>query len=215
MPGVVVDHIIPHRGDPDRFWPAGASTDHFMHCCVECHSLKQKVEWIADRFGHNLRHLMVRRGMLNERTGDALDFPAGEQFILPDGSTLIYGPPASGKTTVARGMGGIVYDLDEYAVGLGLPRYGRTMDEARAAAVARNEALRAHQGPQPAIIIATCANPWEVHRWVAATGCAVRPVTVDPETCHQRVWGDPARLSALPSQMAAINRWFRLHRPAQ
>lgn len=65
-PATVVDHIIPHRGDPDLFWPDGEPTDHFASCCKPCHDgPKAKAEAIADRTGRDVRSILSAWGMLS------------------------------------------------------------------------------------------------------------------------------------------------------
>lgn len=65
MPATVVDHIIPHKGDPELFWPEGDAEDHFAACCKACHDgPKAKAERLASRTGQSVRSILTRWGML-------------------------------------------------------------------------------------------------------------------------------------------------------
>jgi len=75
-PATVVDHIIPHKGDPDLFWPDGDPQDHFAPCCKACHDgPKAKAESVAERQGRDVRTIMKQWGLLPENfTGGGSDF---------------------------------------------------------------------------------------------------------------------------------------------
>lgn len=66
-PAEICDHIMPHEGDPDRFWPPDgvAAADFFAPCCKACHDgPKQEAERHARRTGRSLTRILKDRGML-------------------------------------------------------------------------------------------------------------------------------------------------------
>lgn len=65
VPACVVDHIIPHNGDPDMFWPDGDPQDHFAACCKSCHDgPKAKAESVAQKQRRDVREVLRAWGML-------------------------------------------------------------------------------------------------------------------------------------------------------
>lgn len=66
-PAQLVDHVIPHDGDPTRFWPAPGDdpATFFVACCRSCHNgPKQRAENLARRSGRDLRLILIKRGLL-------------------------------------------------------------------------------------------------------------------------------------------------------
>lgn len=69
----LVDHIVPHSGDPETFWPSPGENwqAFFASCCRSCHDGdKQRAEAYARRTGQDIRLILARRMMLK------LDHPA-------------------------------------------------------------------------------------------------------------------------------------------
>jgi 5-methylcytosine-specific restriction protein A len=63
----LTDHIFPHGGDPDRFWPPEGVDPalFFAACCKPCHDgPKQRAEDYARRTGQPLQRVLVARKML-------------------------------------------------------------------------------------------------------------------------------------------------------
>jgi len=125
-----VDHIIPHGSDEALFWMDG----NYQSLCVSCHGYK--------------RH--------EEKRPQSLPL-----FVQckPAWAVVISGPPASGKTTEAlsiqRERDGIIYDLDDIAEDIGLPRYERTWGQARLALYHRNFRLMNHPDTHGLVLIQT------------------------------------------------------------
>ena len=125
-----VDHIIPHNGDPDIFW----MDDNYQALCASCHGYKRTEE------------------------ANPTNLPLYVQ-CKPAWCVVISGPPASGKTTEAERIqaerDGIIYDLDDIAEDIGLPRYGRTWEQAKIALHHRNHRLMQHPDTHGLILIQT------------------------------------------------------------
>lgn len=67
----LVDHIEPHQGDPDRFWPAPNTDPHrfFASSCRACHDVdKQRAERAAERQGKPVLDILIKRGMMRAPT---------------------------------------------------------------------------------------------------------------------------------------------------
>lgn len=75
----------------------------------------------------------------------------------PAWSVVISGPPASGKSTEAKRIqherGGIIYDLDDIAQDIGLPRYDRTWEQAKLALHHRNFRMMRHPSTHGLILV--------------------------------------------------------------
>lgn len=208
----LVDHIVPHRGDIDAFWPGEGQdpSQFFAASCKPCHDgPKQRAEARAAKTGKDVRTYLVRWGML----------PAGFPGSNPDaeipnaGAVCVFGPPAVGKTTWARRWaserpGAVVYDLNEIAFDVGLPRYGRTMDQDRAAIAARNLRILGHLENRHVAFIADAPTQRERFYWLQrfnATSCLL---TLPRDALVTRVNADPARSAHAASQIAAIDLWL-------
>jgi len=81
----LVDHIIPHKGDPAAFWPQPGDdwSAFFAASCRACHDgPKQRAEIYAEKTGEDVRAILARRMML------PLDHPA-LAGITPDRVTIL------------------------------------------------------------------------------------------------------------------------------
>lgn len=70
-PADVVDHVRPHCGDPDLFWPkAGDDVARFFaSSCNHCHNgPKQSAERAAAQMGKDIIEVLIRRGMWKKAT---------------------------------------------------------------------------------------------------------------------------------------------------
>lgn len=66
-PAELTDHIVPHGGDPGRFWPEPGTDParFFAASCKPCHDgPKQRAEAYAAQTGQDLRAVLIRRKML-------------------------------------------------------------------------------------------------------------------------------------------------------
>lgn len=87
-PAVLVDHIIPHKGDDALFW----DRDNWQGLCRPCHDEKSKLEQSGWLYGEN----MAKRS--NTKV------------------VVVYGPPGAGKSyhvTMNAKVGHLIWDFDE------------------------------------------------------------------------------------------------------
>lgn len=198
-PATVVDHDLPHEGDTEAFW---ATT--FTALCKRHHdSTKQRLE--AKYSGDDLLRQVARikAGVDSGTLGAQASRSA----------TLLWGPPAAGKTTeaqrIAASTGAIVYDLDDVAESIGLPRYGRTMEQARRASAVLKARLAQHPDGVPLVLIVSAPLAKTRTRWardISAT--SVRLVVADRATCINRVMADTQRQAHMKQQVEIIDKWF-------
>lgn len=208
----LVDHIVPHRGDPDRFWPPDDAdwSDFFAACCRECHDgAKQRAERTADRTGKDVRAVLARWGLLPEGwPGSDPDMP-----IRSAGATVITGPPAVGKTFTADQLqkvdGGRIYDLDVISEDLGLPRYGRTQAEAMRAVQERDIRLQSHSPSARLILIVSAPTVRERLYWQNRLGDPRMVNLVEPRSLLvERARARAANTPEFQAQIEAIDFWF-------
>jgi 5-methylcytosine-specific restriction protein A len=211
-PAELVDHIVPHRGNMERFWPPldGDQADFFCGCCNDCHNgPKQRAERTADRLGADVREILVRWGMLPEGwPGSDPDAP-----IRSAGATIITGPPLSGKTVLAEQLakeeGGRIYDLDEIAQDIGLPRYGRTPEQALRAIQERDIRLLSHSARARLIMIVSAPTARERLYWERRTSGRMINLMEPRGTLVQRARRrTPGDVAAIQSQVSAIDFWL-------
>jgi 5-methylcytosine-specific restriction protein A len=84
----LTDHIVPHGGDPDRFWPPDDVPDDrfFAACCKPCHDgPKQRAEAYAAMMGQDVRVVLIKRRMLPRGFFDASPITDGKG--MDDGHT--------------------------------------------------------------------------------------------------------------------------------
>lgn len=208
----LVDHIVPHRQIEGRFWPDDGEewSDFFAACCRECHDgPKRRAETIADNMNRDVREVLHRWGML----------PDGFRGVDPDaaipnsGATLIVGPPAAGKSTLARARqqdgGGVIYDLDDIAEAIGLPRYARSHAEAIRAIQERDIMLLKHSPRKKLIMITSAPTSQERRYWEGRLNTTatilIEPRDVLVDRIRRRSRGDDL---AFTSQIDALDRWF-------
>lgn len=126
---------------------------------------------------------------------------------------LIWGPPAAGKTTFARSLaretGAVIYDLDDSAEKVGLPRYGRTKDQASIALKEMRRALGSHNPARKLILVTTAPTRKRRDYWAKLISAESAYLVVEPENiCLQRAKQDPERRKHYKQQEEIIKRWF-------
>lgn len=190
----VVDHIKPHRGDPDLFW----DPDNLRAVCKQWHdSIKQAME----------------------KGGRAKPHP---DWLRPSAIplTIICGPPASGKTTYAKthaGPNDLIIDLDLIAAELSW-QDGKSWDRERylgPAIFRRNDLLGSiSNSTQYQAAWFVIGEPsarkrawWENKLEPKQIIVLETPASV----CLERIEADPDRPQE--SNKEELKRWSRLYRP--
>lgn len=201
-----VDHIKPlHMGGDDDL-------GNLQALCHDCHADKTAAElgkgrrkatgldgWPIDeqrpsRFGHS-------------------DFFPG--WLKPSKAelTIVFGPPASGKTTHVRTHaqpGDVVIDLDEITARLsGLPWYSGGDFWLKPAIAARNKMLSdLHTHDGAAWFIATGSDDAERAWWINTLRPAhVVVIRTSKADCLARIAADPRRAAVAGRQAQAIRDW--------
>lgn len=207
----LVDHIVPHRQIEGRFWPDdGDFNGFFASCCRECHDgPKARAERTADRLGKDVREILHLQGMLP----DGFKGVDPEAPILNAGAKLICGAPASGKSTLAKAVwqehGGVIYDLDDIAEEIGLPRYGRTHEQAVRAIQERDIRLLGHSARKKLILIVSAPTAAERLEWGRRLGCDATLLMVARPTLIKRIKRrSEGNAKAIQKQIEAVDLWF-------
>lgn len=219
-----VDHIKPHRGNQRLFW----SRDNWQALCLSCHSRKTKSDSPPQRSP-------AKRPMRFNADGSPVEsdhqFYTGKApkrwgFGIPDGIqpsavpvTMVYGPPASGKTTyVSEHIGD--RDLRISLDGC-LRRIGGRKWETDQALVSRALAYRA--SILKGLATRQSGRAWlemlaptrkERDAWSQALGGVefVKMETAKDE-CLRRMRADPERQHAIVELVEVTHRWFHRHTP--
>lgn len=201
VPAKVVDHDLPHEGDPELFWD-----NTFTSLCGSCHnSTKQRMErrYSGDDL---LREIAaVKSGARTKRT--RID-------TVPNaGAVLVWGPPCGGKTTWAKAeadkTGAVLYDLDDIAVRMGLSRYSRTKAQARLAGNQLMRDLSQHPAGKRLLLIATAPTQQRRRFWAGLVQAHdMRLVTATQAECKARAKADPQRARHYARQVEIITDWF-------
>jgi len=133
--------------------------------------------------------------------------------------TIVCGPPASGKTTYAKRLGGKVIDLDDIAIRIsGTPAYACSRDVLGAAIRQRNTALGnlAKPGTACASAVLIVSEPTAIKRQWWATKLKPQAVVVceTPDSvCLQRIEADPDRAAYRETLSGAVMRWWAEYTP--
>jgi 5-methylcytosine-specific restriction protein A len=128
---------------------------------------------------------------------------------------LVCGPPASGKTTLARGKakhGDMIIDLDDYKVKAGGKKWDVTPGIWRKAYAMRDAAIRSLRALSSGTcyLIVTAPTKQERDAWREALGdVAVEIVDTPADTCIARIKGDPKRKDASDGQVKAVLNWWQ------
>lgn len=207
MPAKVTDHDIPHKGDPVLFWQ-----NSFTALCARCHnSTKQKME-LKFSGEELLKEIQaVKAGAEPRVSGQRREWI---EHVANSGSTLVYGPPAGGKSTWAnrqsKETGAIVYDLDDIAEEIGIPRYQRTKHQAQRALRELMRRLGKHPADAKLIFVTTAPTPKRRSFWAKLLlADTVRLIMAPEAECKRRVDADPQRRQHKSHQYEIIERWFR------
>lgn len=200
-PAQVVDHDLPHRGDLELFW-----NNSFSALCKRCHdSTKQRMERYYS--GDALLQVIkaAKQGVIigGKRTW--------VETVPNSGATILYGAPCSGKTTAASLLSGsaTIYDLDQIAEDMGLPRYGRTKTQTKLAMDRRMEMLAAHDPASKLVFIATAPLAKTRRYWASLLGAEkVTRIEATYAECIARMQKDPERMRHEAQQRAIIKVWF-------
>lgn len=190
----VVDHIKPHRGDPDLFWDPN------------------NLRAVAKHW-----HDSVKQAM--EKGGKARAHPDWlKPSLIP--LTIVCGPPASGKTTYAKkhaGPNDLIIDLDMIAAELSW-QDGHNWDREQylgPALFRRNDLLGSLAVPgKHSAAWFTIGEPSARKR--AWWENKLKPTSIiildtPAATCIERIEADPKRPHE--SNKAELARWHRLYQP--
>lgn len=205
VPATVCDHDIPHEGDPELFWDNTFSA----LCATDHNSTKQRMErqFKGDAL---LRAIRDTKAGVYDPMVSRRDRVESVEAVY---STLVWGPPAAGKTTWARDKalkaGAVVYDLDDIAVDMGLPRYGRSPSHVRQAMDAMFNALGQHPKDKPLVLINSGASKSKRMFWANLIRAdAVTLISEPMQVCFDRIDADPDRAAHRDNQREVVREWF-------
>lgn len=134
---------------------------------------------------------------------------------------LVYGPPASGKTTYVRERSApadTVIDLDEILERVGGRRWSMERGPLNRAFAYRDRMIHglADKAGGNAWLIITAPTREERAAWTQALGSVqLHPVIAPPAECIRRIRSDADRAHAAPALVAAVRRWFDRASPAR
>lgn len=202
-PATDVDHITPKSKGGDD------APDNLQALCRECHNRKTRDENKGRGKGAGPAYDAQGWPIWGDEPSDGWPNVWGAPLTerIPNaGAIIVCGPPASGKTTWARECDGIVYDLDDIAKDMGLPRYGRTLDQAEAALTERRRRLRQHDPRDRLVLVVTAPKSAERERWASALDGTVHVMPTSPEECAKRIRA--TRRENMPDQLLALDRYL-------
>ncbi|WP_211299441.1 HNH nuclease [Pukyongiella litopenaei] len=192
----VVDHILPHRGNPELFWD------------------RANLQAVSKVWHDSIKQAEEKSGRKVASTHPEWLRPS----LVP--LTIVCGPPASGKSGLVRaraGVGELVIDLDEIAARLsaqGLRRWSRDKWLGPALRVRNNLLGQLSRDPGWPAAWLIVSEPSSIKRdWWQAK---LEPVemlvlAVASEECRRRAKIDGDRDQAVTSQ--AIADWWRRYTP--
>ena len=226
----VVDHVIPHRGDPALFWDA----ENLQSLCKPCHDAgKQKAEsagfsGACDASGWPVdpRHPANGGG---QRSSGGMSHPSWfKKVVVP--FTVVCGPPGAGKSTYVAKLASLtdaVVCLDTiiaatYRAKAGMrPSASVTPSDIADALRVRNDALgflmrkEAERTVASAWLIAS--EPLAEHRlwWANVTGARVVVLATPADECKRRVRADAFAGDVRGDKaIGAIDDWWRSYSQA-
>jgi 5-methylcytosine-specific restriction protein A len=213
VPARVVDHVEPHNGDWTKF-----RTSELQSLCFDCHDkTKRNIDLRGysddiddDGWPTDPKHPANRASRRRFR----YSIPHGcEPSGIP--VTLICGPPASGKTTLAKQCampGDVIIDLDACKVAVGGKPWDADFGVVRRAFRYRDQMLLglASRKTGQAFVIVGAPTKAERHEWCRALN--VRPgdvviLDVPANVCIARLQADPARAHVKRELIGAVLRW--------
>lgn len=135
---------------------------------------------------------------------------------------VVCGPPAAGKSHYVRGAAGprdIVIDLDAIIREMGGAPRGEDWPGRRQALEERNRRLQAlaDEASAPRAWLITTAPAGNAReRWARLLRAAHVDLLLTPEgICRARILADPDRRRASVTQLAVLERWWRMYYPAR
>lgn len=181
-----VDHIIPIEQGGDPW-----DINNLQTICFQCHQEKRARE-----------AQMAAKGQLSKD--------------IPSDITLVYGPPASGKTTYVRNRasyGDIILSLDRMFISLtGLPKYEKPdaiLPYAQAAYDAVSAMLcKTTYGVGHVWIIGNYPKKESREMVVSALGADAVLCSASPEECKRRIRKDDTRAPRAAAWDKLIDKWF-------
>ncbi len=177
-PAGVVDHIIPHRGDPRLF----NDPHNLQPLCAPCHATKTRGE---DSGFHEVMY--------------PLDLSRVE------GTIVVAGPPAAGKSTLVSRMGepgDVVCDLDVIKQRVGGDLWMALQE--RNAALKR----LADAPPQRLWFQVIAPDAAERSFWARELGGEVWLLMPEKYECERRAREDTSRRAEAHQRISAIGSWF-------
>ena len=221
----VVDHIVPHRGDPAVFH----DQSNLQSLCAACHDrVKQSEErrGFSRAVGSDGRPVDPRHpantGKVWAREWDASAWVPPDVPRLGIPSVLVCGPPAAGKTTWVRTQeadGTLILDPDWTARELDLPAsWTRESTRANSRRIATREMARLmaaeRMGYERAIIARSAPRALTRIRWKEMLGplAKVKVIDTSERECIRRIKADPERVKNQARQVAAVKAWWKTYR---
>lgn len=184
-PADTVDHIIPHAGDYKLFF----DPSNHQSLCRSCHSRKTHYETVRTKY---LPPYLI---------------PASQDI------TILFGPPASGKTTWAKNQDdvGRIVDLDEIkkVIAGGNP-YEMHKKYMSTVLSIRNKIIETHPGRL--MIVTTLPNIKVRRGWIKQLNAQPVLMSTPMTECIARSNADPMRKDKR-KQKALIERWFKEYQP--
>ena len=184
MAAQVVDHIIPHRGDPSLMW----DESNWQSLCKPCHDSKTAGE------------------------GGRVYTKVVSKFVTA--TTLVCGPPGSGKSgyvTKRARWGDLIVDFDALAAAMtGLPLYDRSPSIIPFVAEARDALIRRlcrPSGVRHAWIIHGGAKQAERQSLIDA-GAKLVMLEVPAVECIRRISQDPRRAARWELWKPIVEQWW-------
>lgn len=211
----VVHHKQAHKGD----WQMFTNLDNLESVCKRCHDGDIQSEEVR---GHSTR--VGNDGWPADRNHPA-NAIIKQPYSIPHNVVpsaielmIICGPPASGKTTLARELAGkddIIIDLDDYREHVSGDRYSRSKRHLQQAFKMRNKDIYslASKRTGKAYLIVMAPTLAERNAWLSALGTktTIHHLNVPKSECARRIIEDSTRDKARSSLLGALDNYYEAY----